>query len=108
MRKSEPKAGFEFGFSDLGSSYQKVWTVTRVIDGHLLAHSWTYKGYPGSSEVSFELSDMGDRSKLKLTHTGLASFPRDPHFGRQRFEEGWKNILGNNLKITLLRINKYL
>jgi hypothetical protein len=63
-----------------------------------LAHSWVYKGYPGSSEVIFELFEQDDKTRLKVTHTDIESFPRDPHFARHRFEEGWNRILGTNLK----------
>ena len=96
--KFKPIEGFEFVFSNDGSSYQKEWRVTKVEEGRLLAHNWVYKGYPGSSEVTFELFKEGDKTRLKLTHTGLASFTKDPHFARHRFEDGWKQILGSNLK----------
>jgi uncharacterized protein YndB with AHSA1/START domain len=96
--KFEPVVGFDFVFSNDGSPYQKEWRVTQVDDGRLLAHNWIYKGYPGSSEVTFELFAEADKTLLKLTHTGLVSFPSDPHFARTRFENGWKNILGSNLK----------
>jgi uncharacterized protein YndB with AHSA1/START domain len=98
LEKFEPIEGFEFQFKDDGSDYKKKWTVTRVVDGKLLAHSWIYKGYPGSSEVIFELFAQGEKTRLKLAHTGLASFPHDAHFARHRFEEGWDRIIGSNLK----------
>jgi uncharacterized protein YndB with AHSA1/START domain len=96
--KFKPVVGFEFVFSNDGSPFQKEWYVTKVEDDRLLAHSWIYKGYPGSSEVTFELFEQGEKTRLKLTHTGLASFPTDAHFARHRFEDGWKQILGSNLK----------
>lgn len=98
LKKFEPVVGFEFEFTDDGSNYQKEWRVTQVVDGKKLAHSWIYKGYPGSSEVTFELFEEGSETRLKLTHTGLASFPHDPHFARNRFEDGWHHIIGSNLK----------
>jgi uncharacterized protein YndB with AHSA1/START domain len=98
LMKFEPMVGFKFVFSNDGSPFQKEWLVTKVEDGRVLAHGWRYTGYPGSSEVTFELFEEGDKTRLELTHTGLASFPTDAHFARHRFEDGWKQILGNNLR----------
>jgi len=101
LKKFEPIVGYEFEFTDDGSDYKKEWRVMQVIDGKLLAHSWDYKGHPGSSEVTFELSEEGDKTRLRLTHTDLASFPQDPHFARHRFEDGWSRIIGSNLRKQL-------
>src|SRR3990170_2740310 len=81
----EPVIGFPFKFKDDGSPYKKEWTVTNVINNRMLAHTWVYKGYPGVSEVTFELFQEVDKTRLKLTHTGLENFPDDPHFARNRF-----------------------
>jgi len=105
LKKFEAVVGFKFEFIDDGSTYQKEWRVTQVVDGKKLAHSWVYKGYPGSSEVSFELFEDGAKTRLKLTHSGLASFPHDRHFARERFEAGWQNIIGGNLKNYLEKSN---
>lgn len=56
---------------------------------------------PRQLEVTFALLDDDDKTRLKLTHTCLASFPDDPHFARKRFEDRWKNIFGSNLKSHL-------
>lgn len=88
----KPVVGFKFKFKDDGSAYQKEWTVTEVINGRKLAHTGVYNGYPGMSEVTFELFHEGDKTRLKLTHTGLESFPNDPHFARSRFEGGWATL----------------
>jgi uncharacterized protein YndB with AHSA1/START domain len=98
LEKFEPIVGYQFKFTDDGSAYKKEWRVTQVEPGKKLSHSWVYKGYPGSSEVSFEISESEGKTKLHLTHTGLSSFPKDAHFARHRFEEGWKRIIGSNLK----------
>ena len=98
LRKFEPVVGFVMKFEDDRSTYRKHWQVTQVMNKRRLAHTWTYDGYPGTSEVIFELSREGDKTLLKLTHSGLGSFPDDPHFARHRFEEGWKSIIGYKLK----------
>ncbi|MCR5890014.1 SRPBCC domain-containing protein [Hymenobacter sp. J193] len=98
LKRFEPVEGFVFEFADDGSAYQKQWRVTQVVEGEKLAHSWQYTGYPGRSEVTFELVAEGAATRLRLTHTGLASFPADPHFARSRFEAGWQHLLGSNLK----------
>ncbi|SDG51095.1 Uncharacterized conserved protein YndB, AHSA1/START domain [Pedobacter terrae] len=97
----QPKIGTAFRFTDDGSAYQKEWEVTNLRNNHLIAHSWKYKGYPGNSEVTFELSVSSEGTILKLTHTGLASFPAAPQFSYHRFEQGWKMILGQNLRHCL-------
>jgi uncharacterized protein YndB with AHSA1/START domain len=98
LKHFRPAVGFMFEFVDDGSPYQKEWQVTQLAEGRRLAHSWVYKGYPGRSEVIFDLTAEGGKTRLRLTHTGLASFPDDPHFARERFESGWQRILGVNLK----------
>ena len=55
LKKFKPIVGFKFEFTDDGSNYKKEWRVTQVEEGRKLAHSWSYKDYPGSSEVTFEL-----------------------------------------------------
>ena len=101
LQEFEPTVGFKFQFDQNSAEYQKEWIVTKVSEGKTLAHSWDYKGYPGSSEVIFDLFSEDDKTKLRVTQTGLESFPDDPHFARERFEWGWENLLGKNSKQIL-------
>lgn len=101
LQKFEPVAGFKFLFKDDGAEYRKEWVVTKVEEGKTLAHSWSYKGYPGVSEVIFDLFAEVNKTMLRVTQTGLESFPDHPHFKRERFDWGWDNLLGQNLKQLL-------
>lgn len=92
LQEFEPVLGAKFQFFNDGSAYQKEWIVSQVVTGRKLAHTWSYKGYPGHSEVSFDLSVEGNQTRFKITHTGLESFPDDPHFARDRFVWGWQLI----------------
>jgi uncharacterized protein YndB with AHSA1/START domain len=94
--------GFEFQF--YGGDENKQWLhlckITRVITERKLIYSWRYDGYPGISYVSFELFPEGNKTRLKLTHAGLESFPVDivPEFSKENFIEGWNHIIGTSLK----------
>ena len=101
LQKFEPVIGYKFQFDDDGSEYQKEWIVTKMMEGETFAHSWAYYGYPGSSEVIFDLFAVGNKTRLRVTQTDLESFPNHPHFKRERFDSGWNNLLGHNLKDLL-------
>lgn len=101
LREFEPVVGFNFQFDDNNAEYQKEWIVTKVVEGKTLAHSWAYKGYAGKSEVIFDLFSEENETRLRVTQTDLDSFPNDPHFARERFEWGWDNLLGQNLRHLL-------
>ena len=97
----EPRLGFEFSFTgeDKGVKFVHYCKITELVPGKKLSYSWRYKDYPGSSMVTFELFDEGDSTRVKLTHAGLETFPKDnSSFGRESFTAGWEYILGKSLK----------
>ena len=63
-----------------------------------IAYTWRYKGEPGNSLVTFELFPEGNKTRLKLTHTGIETFPKTPAYARKNFEAGWTAIIGSELK----------
>jgi uncharacterized protein YndB with AHSA1/START domain len=93
----KPEVGFEFQFSASASpekTYLHLCKVTEVIPGKKLTYSWRYDGYEGQSFVTFELFPEGDRTRLRLTHRGLETFPAsNPDFAAKNFNEGWNAIL---------------
>ena len=96
----EPVPGFEFEFSG-GSpekTYRHLCKITEVVNGEKLKHSWRYDGYEGNSFVTWELFDEGDKTRLKLTHEGLETFPDQKDFARSSFAAGWTHITGISLK----------
>ena len=46
----------------------------------------------------FELFPEDGKTRLKLTHEGLETFPKTPSFARKNFMEGWTQIVGSSLK----------
>jgi uncharacterized protein YndB with AHSA1/START domain len=98
----KPEPGFEFSFNGEGRNHEKYvhrCKVTDVIVGKKLSYTWTYEGHPGKSEVTFELFPEGNKSRLRLTHSGLETFPQtNSDFARESFGEGWNHIIGKSLK----------
>ncbi len=105
LKEFKPEVGFKFEFTG-GPSPEKQYVhlceVTEVVPGSTLTYSWKYQGYEGISYVTFELLPQGFKTLLKLTHTGLETFPQsNPDFDSSNFVEGWDSII----KISL---TKYL
>jgi uncharacterized protein YndB with AHSA1/START domain len=97
----KPEVGFEFQFEggDGSNTYLHLCKITEVIEGKKLTYSWRYDGYEGNSFVTFELFAEGNKTKLKLTHEGLETFPAsNPGFAKQNFVKGWTQIIGTSLK----------
>ena len=96
----KPEVGFEFTFKgeNEGRVYIHLCKITEVIPGRKLKHSWRYQDYEGISYVTFELFPEEDKTRIKLTHEGLESFPALPDFARNNFKEGWTMIIGTLLK----------
>lgn len=97
----KPEVGFEFTFD--GGSEEKTYThlckVIEVIPNQKLSYSWRYKDYTGNSKVTFELFNEDGKTRLKLTHEGLQTFPQNnKDFARESFEQGWTYIISTSLK----------
>lgn len=97
----KPEVGFEFRFEGNNEErcYLHLCRVTEVVPGRKLTYSWRYDGYEGNSFVTFELFPEGEKTRLRLTHEGLETFPVDnPDFAKKNFVQGWTEIVGTLLK----------
>ena len=100
LKEFKPQIGFEFEFvvEHEGNTYHHLCKITEVIPEKKIAYTWRYKGEVGDSLVTFELFGEGDRTRLKLTHSGIETFPKTPAYARKNFEAGWTEIVGSELK----------
>lgn len=101
-----PEVGFEFRFSagPDDRQYLHICEITEVGVGKKLTYSWRYDGSEGISHVTFELFAEAEKTRLRLTHIGLETFPSDnPDFGEENFVAGWTDIIGRSLKDFLER-----
>ena len=100
LKEFRPEPGFEFEFTVEHERvrYHHLCKVTEVIPQKKLAYTWRYQGQEGDSLVTFELFAEGDKTRLRLTHQGLETFPKTPAFARKNFVEGWTQLIGSSLK----------
>ncbi len=102
--RAEP--GYEFSF--MGGNdcvqYLHLCRVTEVIPLQKLSHTWRYEGYPGDSLVTWELFEDGDKTRVRLTHSGLESFgTTHPDLAPHNFATGWTSIFDRSLSAYLTR-----
>jgi len=95
----EAKPGFEFQFlaGNDDKKFLHLCKITDVIENKKIAYTWRYDGYEGNTLVTFELFDEGEKTKLKLTHEGLETFPKIADFAKESFINGWNYIIGTAL-----------
>ena len=101
LAEFKPEVGFEFQFEGGPDDrkYLHLCKITEVIPNKKLSYSWKYDRYEGDSFVTFELFDENGKTRLKLTHSGIETFPADnPDFARKNFDEGWTSIIEKSIK----------
>ena len=97
--KAEVGFKFQFAGGPPERQYLHLCEVTEVVSGKKLTYSWRYDGYEGNSFVTFELFGEETNTRLKLTHAGLETFPKqNPDLAKHNFVEGWTSIIGESLK----------
>jgi uncharacterized protein YndB with AHSA1/START domain len=100
LKEFKPEVDFEFEFlvEHDGTKYHHLCGIVEVVPQKKITYTWRYKGEPGESLVTIELTPVGDRTRLKLTHSGIETFPKTQAYVRGNFEQGWTTIIGSQLK----------
>jgi uncharacterized protein YndB with AHSA1/START domain len=97
--KAEVGTEFQFTGGTEEQQFLHLCKVTEVEKGRKLTYSWRYDGYEGNSFVTFELFPEDNKTRLKLTHAGLETFPADNKaFAKENFAMGWTELIGTSLK----------
>ena len=94
------EVGFKTRFNVKAPSrdYMHIWKVTLVKAPNKITYEWTYDDLQGKGEVTFELLEQGSVTILKLTNTGLDSFPNDlPEFTKESCIAGWTYFIQERL-----------
>jgi len=104
IEEFDPVVGFETKFlvQVEDRSYTHLWQLTEVISEAKITYDWSYEEYPGRGLVTFELSEEGDQTSVKLTNVVIEDFPDNiPEFTRENCIGGWEYFIGKRLKVYL-------
>lgn len=108
LKEFNPVVGFKFDFvgsTEEGVQYKHLCEITEVIFEKKLSYSWKYDGYEGISIVTFDLCEENEKTRLKLTHNGIDTFPASmPDFAINNFKAGWNDIINISLNDFLEKI----
>lgn len=94
-----PEVGYTFEFwgGTEENQYRHLSQVTEVVPLKRIQYSWRYDGYEGDSLVTFDIFPVGRLTRVKVTHSGLETFPPIADFVRTNFEAGWTDFIGRLL-----------
>lgn len=105
MNAFRPEPGFAFQFYGEKDGHQFL-HLCRVVEVEVekrMKWLWTYQDMPGDTYVLFELFPEGEKTRLRLTHTGLENLPQDENYARSNFMMGWEALLNTSLRNFLAR-----
>ncbi len=89
----------QFNVESNGKDFFHLWEVTEVVPTEKIAYTWQYANYPGDSVVEFEIIDEEHQTTIRLSASGIESFPQDiPEFKRESCLEGWNYFIKQRLK----------
>lgn len=95
--KPELGAKFNFEGGTEEDRYIHLCEILELVPNEKIKYSWEYEGHLGTSFVSFELTPIGEKTILKLTHEGIETFVL-PDFKYENFVGGWNYLILESLK----------
>ena len=106
--RAEVGCEFRFLVEHQGNVFDHRCRVTDVVTERKIAYTWRYQDHEGDSHVTFELYPEGEKTRLKLTHVGLESFPKTLPFAPENFARGWNSLLGSELPDYVEHVDREL
>ena len=80
-----------------GKDYPHTMTITEIIPERKLGLDWFIEGDAGITKVTYELEPDGDKTKVKVIHSGFDKYP-DGEANRNDYNNGWEHVLNTLLK----------
>ncbi len=92
--------GFSTEFDILAGerTFNHVWVVKEVIKKEKIVVEWSYTGYEGKGDVSYEIIKDRLHNIIRVTNTVTQDFDNNiPEFKRESAVNGWKYFVQDRL-----------
>lgn len=96
----KPTVGFktQFTVKSEDRTFTHLWTITEVEPLKKIVYNWKYEEYAGDSFVRFELFQLKNETKIRVTSVVTKSFPTNiPEFKHESCLNGWTYFIKQNL-----------
>ena len=97
----EPVVGFETAFDVTSKNriFRHLWRIEKVQVGKMIQYNWQYLDIEGVGYVTFELTEIDSKTRLRVTNSGLETFPDDiPEFSQESCRGGWEYFINERLQ----------
>jgi len=97
----ELREGATFNFYESeAKQYHHQCTITAIEPLKKLQHTWMHPTHSkGSTLLTWELLPEGDKTRIRLTHSGIETLADGgPAFAKENYEQGWRQIVGESLR----------
>ena len=81
-----------------GKNYLHTITITKIIPEKKLGLDWFIESDCGITQVLYELEPSGDKTKVKVTHSGFDKYGDAGEKNRTGYSSGWDHVLNVLLK----------
>ncbi len=92
----ELKVGTSFNMlgKSKGVEYPHICTITEIVPEKKLSYTWAVKDKLSDTLVTYDLEDLGDNTKLTLTHSGWDKVTLSADGAtRDDYNNGWEQVL---------------
>jgi uncharacterized protein YndB with AHSA1/START domain len=96
----KPEVGFRTQFNVNAPSryFMHLWEVTKVMPNKMIVTNWRFEELEGNSLVIFELTSIGNKTKLTVTNKLTQDFDDSiPEFKRESCIGGWNYFIKERL-----------
>lgn len=89
---------FHMDVTHEGKDYQHTLTIREKIANKKLALDWHINGDAGQTHVIYDLEPEGNKTRVRVTHSGFEKYGAEGEKNRNGYNQGWDHVLNKLLK----------